>query len=172
MARQVQEHMAEWMGPSENDKAVFETIITALSVQDYAICDGFFSKTEVAQLRQNMLLQYQQRDFHQAAIGNLDQEQVVKSIRGDQIHWLEAHSANEVEQIFFGKVGQFVQYLNQTCYMGIEESEFHYAVYAQGTFYQKHIDAFQNDDRRTLSVVLYLNEEDWQDDFGGQLALY
>ena len=73
MARQVQEHMAEWMGPSENDKAVFETIITALSVQDYAICDGFFSKTEVAQLRQNMLLQYQQRDFHQAAIGNLDQ---------------------------------------------------------------------------------------------------
>lgn len=172
MTGQVQEHMAEWVGPSESDKAVFETIISALLAQDYAICDGFFSKIEVAQLRQNMLQQYQQRDFHQAAIGNHDQEQVVESIRGDQIHWLEAQNANEIEQIFFAKVGQFVQYLKQTCYMGIEESEFHYAVYAQGTFYQKHIDAFQNDDRRTLSMVLYLNEEDWQDDFGGQLALY
>ena len=47
--------------------------------------------------------------------------------------------------------------------MGIVESEFHYAVYGAGTFYQKHVDAFQNDDRRTLSMVLYLNDEEWKD---------
>ena len=157
---------------TQDEVLTYETIIAALAAQDYCISDAFFSQPEVAQLRQNMLLQYQQQDFHQAAIGNLDHEQVVQSIRGDQIHWLDESTHNPIEAIFFNKVGQFIQYLNQTCYMGIEESEFHYAVYTEGTFYQKHVDAFQNDDRRTLSMVLYLNEEDWQDDFGGQLTLY
>lgn len=38
-------------------------------------------------------------------------------------------------------------------------------------FNKKHIDTFQNDYRRTISIVCYLNQ-DWQDCFGGQLKLY
>jgi len=56
--------------------------------------------------------------------------------------------------------------------MGIEEKEFHYAIYPEGTYYQRHVDAFKNDDRRTLSMVFYLNDEDWKEEYGGQLALY
>jgi SM-20-related protein len=31
---------------------------------------------------------------------------------------------------------------------------------------------FQNDSRRKLSIVCYLNEEDWKEEFGGELVIY
>ena len=45
-------------------------------------------------------------------------------------------------------------------------------MYPIGTFYKRHLDTFQNDDSRKLSIVCYLNEEDWNEDFGGELAIY
>ncbi len=56
--------------------------------------------------------------------------------------------------------------------MGILNKEFHYAIYPKGTFYKKHIDTFQNDDRRKLSVVCYLNHAGWLPKNGGELVLY
>ena len=56
--------------------------------------------------------------------------------------------------------------------MGILQKEFHYAIYPKGTFYKKHIDTFQNDDRRKLSFVCYLNEDGWLPKNGGELVLY
>jgi len=56
--------------------------------------------------------------------------------------------------------------------MGITEKEFHYALYPEGTFYKRHLDTFQNDSRRKLSMVCYLNDEDWKPEYGGELALY
>jgi len=56
--------------------------------------------------------------------------------------------------------------------MGIMQKEFHYALYPKGTFYKRHIDTFQNDDRRKLSIVCYLNDENWQAENGGELVLY
>ena len=140
--------------------------------QKYSISDFFFSEQETKQLRESIIQQDNNQDFHQAAVGNAQNEQIVKSVRGDKIRWIDESQQTETEEIFFSKINHFIDYLNQTCYMGIDESEFHYAVYPEGTFYQKHIDAFKNDDRRTLSIVLYLNDEEWKDDFGGQLALY
>ena len=56
--------------------------------------------------------------------------------------------------------------------MGILHKEFHYALYPEGTFYKRHLDTFQNDDRRKLSMVCYLNEQDWQPEYGGELVIY
>ena len=157
---------------SPAESIIFEQIIHDLDQQKYHIADAFFSNAEAQQLRNHILQIYQQHDFHAAAIGNAQQEQIIQSIRGDRILWIDEKLSNDIEKMFFSKVNRLVQYLNQTCYMGIVESEFHYAVYGAGAFYQKHVDAFQNDDRRTLSMVLYLNDEDWQNEFGGQLTLY
>ena len=151
---------------------IYEKIINDLLNQKYSISDFFFSEQETKQLRESIIQQDNNQDFHQAAVGNAQNEQIVKSVRGDKIRWIDESQQTETEEIFFSKINHFIDYLNQTCYMGIDESEFHYAVYPEGTFYQKHIDAFKNDDRRTLSIVLYLNDEEWKDDFGGQLALY
>ena len=149
---------------------IYEKIIDDLSNQKYSISDFFFSPEETKQLRESII--QQDKDFHQAAIGNSQNEQIVKSVRGDKIRWIDESQKSKTEEIFFEKVNDFILYLNMTCYMGIEESEFHYAVYPEGTFYQRHVDAFKNDDRRTLSIVLYLNDEEWKDEYGGQLTLY
>ncbi len=151
---------------------IYEKIIDDLSNQKYSISDFFFSTEETKQLREAIIRKENKKDFHQAAVGSSVNEQIVKSIRGDKIRWIDEENKTETEEIFFSKVNDFIEYLNLTCYMGIEESEFHYAIYPEGTFYQKHVDAFKNDDRRTLSIVLYLNDEEWKDEFGGQLTLY
>ncbi|GGE93026.1 SM-20-related protein [Chishuiella changwenlii] len=151
---------------------IYEKIIDDLLNQKYSISDFFFSNEETKQLRESIIQQDTKQDFHQAAIGNSQNEQIVKSIRGDKILWIDESKMTETEEIFFSKINHFIDYLNRTCYMGIEESEFHYAIYPEGTFYQRHVDAFKNDDRRTLSMVFYLNDEDWKDDFGGQLTLF
>src|SRR5690606_19124296 len=107
-----------------------------------------------------------------AAIGNKLNETIVKTIRGDFIHWINENQANDAEKLFFNKINSLVNYLNKTCFLGILQKEFHYALYPDGTFYKRHLDTFQNDDRRKLSLVCYLNDEDWNPENGGELVIY
>ena len=85
---------------------------------------------------------------------------------------MDEAEADEAEKLYFDRINDFVHYLNRTCFLGIQEKEFHYALYPEGTFYKRHLDTFQNDSRRKLSMVCYLNDEDWQADFGGELTIY
>jgi len=150
----------------------YEKIIDDLLNQQFSIVDDFFSETETTSLRDSLLSKYQEDEFKKAAIGNQFNEQIIKSIRGDFISWIDENNANEAESLFFVKVDDFIQYVNRTCFLGIQDKEFHYALYPEGTFYNKHLDTFQNDSRRKLSIVCYLNQEDWKEEFGGELVIY
>lgn len=150
----------------------YEKIIDDLLNQQFSIVDDFFSETETTSLRDSLLSKHQEDEFKKAAIGNQFNEQIVKSIRGDFISWIDENNANEAERLFFRKVDDFIQYMNRTCFLGIQDKEFHYALYPEGTFYKKHLDTFQNDSRRKLSIVCYLNQEDWKEEFGGELVIY
>lgn len=151
---------------------VYEKIISDLIERQYSIVENFFSLAEVEELRNSLLHKYEEDNFKKAAIGNRTNEIIAKSIRGDFILWLNEAEAAEAEKAFFRKINDFVQYLNRTCFMGILYKEFHYALYPEGTFYKRHLDTFQNDDRRKLSMVCYLNEQDWQPQYGGELVIY
>lgn len=150
----------------------YEKVIQDLLEQQYSIVDDFFSVVEVENLRDSLLKKYEEDEFKKAAIGNQFNEQIIKTIRGDFISWIDESQKNEAEAVFFDKIEHFTNYLNRTCFLGIQEREFHYALYPIGTFYKRHLDTFQNDDSRKLSIVCYLNEEDWNEDFGGELAIY
>ena len=150
----------------------YEKVIQDLLQQQYSIVDDFFSVDEVENLRDSLLKKYEEDEFKKAAIGNQFNEQIIKTIRGDFISWIDESQKNEAEAVFFDKIEHFTNYLNRTCFLGIQEREFHYALYPIGTFYKRHLDTFQNDDSRKLSIVCYLNEEDWTEDFGGELAIY
>ena len=65
----------------------------------------------------------------------------------------------------------FIDRLNSTCYAGINDYEFHYAVYEQGSFYKRHKDQFKNDSNRKYSLISYLNEN-WLEEDGGELVVY
>ncbi|MGJ8591573.1 MAG: 2OG-Fe(II) oxygenase [Aquaticitalea sp.] len=154
------------------ENPMYEGIIENIISQKYAIVEDFFAADEVSILRQSLLEKHEEDAFKKAAIGNCVNETIVKSIRGDVILWIDELQANHAENLFFDKINNLVTYLNKTCFLGILHKEFHYALYPTGTFYKRHIDTFQNDDRRKLSFVCYLNDEDWQPENGGELVLY
>ncbi|MGJ5643128.1 2OG-Fe(II) oxygenase [Formosa sp. S-31] len=154
------------------ENPLYEKIIDDLLNQQYSIVDDFFNADEVLKLRESILLKYEEDAFKKAAIGNRVNETIEKSIRGDVILWIDEQEQNGAETLFFSKINALVQYLNRTCFLGILHKEFHYAIYPKGTFYKRHLDTFQNDDRRKLSFVCYLNDEDWAPENGGELVIY
>ena len=163
-------HLFESIDFVENP--LYEKIISDLAKQQFSIIDDFFSLVEVNSLRESLLLRHAEDGFKKAAIGNKLNENIVKSIRGDLIMWIDETKANAKEYLFFNKINNLINYLNRTCFLGILQKEFHYAIYPQGIFYKKHIDTFQNDDRRKLSFVCYLNDDGWLPENGGELVLY
>lgn len=150
----------------------YERIISDILEQKYCVVEDFFSDEDVQELRQSLLDKYAEDAFKKAAIGNRINETIIKSIRGDVILWIDENKAESAEKLFFDKINNLVDYLNRTCFLGILNKEFHYALYPQGTFYKRHLDTFQNDDRRKLSIVCYLNEDGWLPENGGELVLY
>ena len=154
------------------ENPLYEKIISDIANQQFSIIEDFFSVDEVSTLRDSLLEKYEQDAFKKAAIGNRVNESIIKSVRGDNIYWLDELKSDIPEKLFFEKINDLIRYLNRTCFMGILQKEFHYALYPKGTFYKRHIDTFQNDDRRKLSVVCYLNDDSWQAENGGELVLY
>lgn len=134
------------------------------------MADNFLSPDEVQQLAKRLRERREQGQFRAAGIGNQNTT-VEKQIRGDEILWLDEADAVPEEMAFLNRIGEFVQYVNRTCYLGLRDYEFHYALYPAGAFYKRHLDQFRTDSRRRLSVICYLNS-DWQESDGGQLALY
>lgn len=154
------------------ENPLYEQIISDLLEKKYSVVDDFFSKDEVDILRKTLIGKYEEDNFKKAAIGNRTNEVIAKSVRGDFILWINEADAGPAEKVYFNKINSLVDYLNRTCFMGILTKEFHYALYPEGTFYKRHLDTFQNDGRRKLSMVCYLNEDNWKPENGGELAIY
>lgn len=148
----------------------YEPLIDGILTDGYGVMDNFLSLSDVVTLTTRLRSRREAGEFRRAGIGN-QQVSVEKTIRGDEILWLDEATAVPEERAFLQGIGDFVQYLNQTCYLGLRAYEFHYALYPTDTFYKRHLDRFRSDSRRKLSVVCYLNI-DWQATDGGQLVLY
>ncbi|WP_323134402.1 2OG-Fe(II) oxygenase [Tellurirhabdus rosea] len=148
----------------------FERLIDGILEQGYGVLDGFLSPDEVAALTRTLRQRHQDGAFRPAGIGN-QQVTVETAIRGDEICWLDAENALPEEQQYLDRLQSLVDYLNRTCYLGLQDGEIHYALYPAGTFYKRHLDRFRTDSRRRMSVICYLNT-DWQEADGGQLVVY
>lgn len=154
------------------ENTIYENLITDILEKSYSIIDDFFDASEIEELRDSLKDIYEADCFKKAAIGDKFNEEVDKTVRGDFILWINEAEGRAVERRFFNKINNLVDYLNRTCFLGILQKEFHYAVYPTGTFYKRHLDTFQNDDRRKLSMVCYLNDDSWVATNGGELTLY
>lgn len=149
---------------------LFEPIIDGILTSGYGIADDFLTPNAVKALATCLHERRKAGLFRAAGIGN-QQIVIENTIRGDEILWIDEATAAPAEAFFLQRINKFVDYVNQTCYLGLRDYEFHYAVYPPGTFYKRHLDQFRSDSRRKLSVICYLNS-DWQEANGGQLALY
>ena len=134
--------------------------------------DPSFLSPSLSEGLQQTILQLQKDKLMTAAgIGNDDRKDPDQKIRSDKIYWLDKSHNNNYEQAFLQQIEEFIEYLNKTCYTGINAYEFHYAVYEEGSYYKRHKDQFKNDSNRKYSLINYLNN-DWLEEDGGQLLVY
>ena len=105
-----------------------------------------------------------------AAVGRGAKRAVDAAIRGDSILWLQPGQSVACDSylLIMEKVRLA---LNLEFFLGLDSYESHFAHYAPGAAYQKHVDRFRDDDLRTISVVIYLNPG-WPVEQGGALRLH
>ena len=153
------------------NQELLDTAVDQLAQDGYFIWDNFLEPHQIEELKRIAIKDKEEGEFKQAGIGKQVLHQVDKSIRGDQIQWINREEASEVTLNYLKKVGQLKDYINQTCYLGLKDLEAHFAIYPENTFYKKHVDRFHQNAHRVLSFVLYLNVG-WQKGDGGELAIY
>jgi SM-20-related protein len=113
---------------------------------------------------------HQSEQLKQAQVGRGEKQSQQSSIRSDKIAWIEPGQSPACDQ-YLELMDELRKLLNQNLYLGLEEFETHFAFYTPGAYYGKHLDRFHDDDARTVSAVIYLNE-DWQEEYGGALRLH
>lgn len=149
----------------------FELLIEGIVAKGYAVCDDFLEPSEVKNLLNTFAQRYESGKFKDASIGKQSEAHKAARVRGDQILWLATNSVDVAERMLLNKNQAFVDYLNQTCYLGIVGTEIHFAKYNVGKFYRRHRDTFQAQKGRILSVIYYLNPN-WIPENGGNLIIY
>ncbi|QEI09484.1 2OG-Fe(II) oxygenase [Pigmentiphaga aceris] len=144
--------------------------IDSLVEQGWAQQDDFLPAPLSAALAAECLALTERGQLKFAGVGRGAAQQLRPDIRGDRIQWLK-HGQSPACDEYLALMDSLRTALNQSLYLGLEEYESHFAYYPTGAFYQKHLDRFRDDDRRTVSVVIYLNA-DWQAADGGALRLH
>lgn len=150
-------------------EADFSKIIYDLIKQGWSVIPHFFPPTLVTALHDELLQHAEHDRLCAARIGKGAQRTLRSDIRGDETRWLNGES--QPQRDYLELMEQLRQHLNGELFLGLNDLETHFALYPPGTGYSKHIDSFQNNNLRRITVVSYLNE-DWQAADGGELLLF
>jgi SM-20-related protein len=128
-----------------------------LTVSDMRLMNTFFAEHRL--------------EFTPAMVGKGDLRQRREEIRGDYTFWIDPLNPPSVFTPAISFLETLKTALNREIFLGAKEYECHLAYYPPGTFYQKHVDRFENDSSRVLSFIFYLHEE-WAPGDGGELVLH
>ena len=145
-------------------------IIDDLAARGWSRLDNVLPASLTHELAEECRKRARAGALNPARVGRGQGLAVREGIRGDSIQWLE-HGQSAPSDGYLQAMDELRSALNQAFYLGLEDFECHFACYPPGAFYQKHLDRFRDDDRRTVTAVYYLNEA-WQTEHGGALRLY
>jgi len=109
--------------------------------------------------------------FNRSGIGQHQGRHVDEKVRADSISWWDPSTLILVQQRFWRFMENLRLEFNRHMFLGLFDSELHYATYQTGGFYTRHLDQFRQNNQRTVSMVLFLNN-DWLETDGGALRLY
>ena len=149
-------------------KPLHDDLADALARDGYAIRTAALPEALTLALLADTLA-LEDRSFQPAGIGRGAAFQRDRRVRSDQIHWLSPERS--APRVYLEWAESLRQALNERLFLGLFDYECHYARYAKGAAYARHLDAFRGAANRVLTTVLYLNP-DWQSDDGGQLLIY
>jgi SM-20-related protein len=135
-----------------------------------SIQDDFLSPAQVQDLIECLEARRARGDFAPARIGAGESLQRRQDIRGDSICWMNPPLL-PAETRLLESFEQLRQQLNREAFLGLFDLELHYAAYPAGSSYARHIDQPRGNNRRKVSMVLYLNRE-WTQGLGGELRIF
>lgn len=151
-------------------RSTLDPLLDDLAEQGWAIVANALPVDLTLELAQECRARANQGALQPAGVGRGSAHGVQEGVRGDHIQWLEPGQCAAGDR-YLTMLDDLRGQLNQALYLGLEDYEGHFALYPPGTFYQKHLDRFRDDDRRAVSAVFYLNS-DWLPEQGGALRLY
>jgi SM-20-related protein len=134
------------------------------------IQEQFLAPAEIRALADCAGLRRERGDFAAARIGGERTVQRREDIRGDSTCWI-APPLLPAERILLEALEQLRLNLNRDALLGLFELELHYAWYAPGAGYDRHVDQPHGRGERQVSMVLYLNEG-WTSVAGGELRIF
>jgi SM-20-related protein len=153
--------------------AEYRDIADALRAEGWCRRADFLPPELTAELRAELI--ERRTALVPAAIGRGRAQQLAPAVRADATLWLDGSSP--VQRRLLEQLETLRLELNRHLLLGLFDLEAHYACYAPGAGYARHLDTFHAEEervtapRRILSLVLYLNEN-WQAADGGELLLW
>jgi SM-20-related protein len=145
------------------------SLVEALAGPGFGVATGFAEPELVRALAAAAARRDAAGEFRAAAVGAGPHRAVRPEIRGDRICWL-LKPEGAPEGAILARLEALRVELNRTLMLGLVDFECHYAIYAPGTRYARHLDRSPRGAERVISVVLYLNE-DWGAASGGELVI-
>lgn len=134
----------------------------------YSVRPGFFPPAWSADARAEIAA-WRER-FARAGIGQGGGTRTEDGVRKDLTRWWEPEALSGIQARYWGEFERLREELNRSLFLGLRELEGHYAIYAPGAFYRRHLDRFRGDSRRTVSLVAFFNEG-WSAADGGLLRI-
>src|SRR5690606_19147276 len=134
------------------------------------VLDGFLGLEHIHALQDEIIKLKKINVFHKASIGKDSLKQINENIRSDSLAWVQDWNTNAALKVYKNKISQLSSQLHQEFYLTLKSFEAHFAVYAPGEFYLKHIDQHKNSHERQVSCILYLSSL-YEGD-GGELVIY
>ena len=159
----------EAMDVSTNSRSSeFDIATSALAGNGWCVVSNFLSQTQTQALSIECMAMH---DAQLLTPGRVGADRAATLLRGDSTHWFVPEALSTPQQAFANRIEALRIALNRDLFLGLVDSESHYAVYRPGAGYARHLDCLRNNDSRVISAVFYLNEA-WQDAEGGALRLY
>ena len=146
----------------------FDIATSTLAVNGWCVVSNFLSQTQTQALATECMAMHASQLLTPPRVGA---NRAATLLRGDSTRWFQPDALSPRQQAFADRIEALQNALNHDLFLGLVDSELHYAVYRPGTGYARHLDRLRNNDSRVISAVFYLNEA-WQDAEGGALRLY
>lgn len=144
-----------------------DPVIQALRHPGWGIFPDFFAPDLMAELREEIWDLAERDRLRPAGIGK--EAKRLESVRGDHIRWLDG--ATPAQRRFLEGLETLRLRVNRELLLGLEDLECHFAHYPPGAGYERHLDSFDNNNLRRLTVVAYLNAE-WDSQAGGEIRIF
>jgi len=141
-----------------------------LGAAGIAVRDDYLGPGQVQALLECLHERHTRGEFEDARVGAPGKLQRDAVVRGDRTCWL-GEPLLAAEQGLLLDFERLRLQLNRDWFLGLFDLEAHYAWYAPGAGYARHVDQPRGRSERRVSLILYLNEN-WDESAGGELQLF